>query len=149
MAQLAWTADPHGHVYWYNKRWFDYTGAAPDAMLAAGWTSVLNPGHVARVIEYARHSRASGDVFEDTFPLRAADGSYRWFLSRAVPIKDAEGRVLRWLGTHTDITEQRVMADELRQSAAELSQADRRKSEFLAMLAHELRNPLAPIRNAM
>jgi nitrogen-specific signal transduction histidine kinase len=74
--------------------------------------------------------------------LRGKDGQYRWFLSRAIPILDEQGKILRWFGTNTDITEQ-LAAEEV------LREADRRKNEFLAMLAHELRNPLAPIRNAL
>lgn len=80
-------------------------------------------------------------VWEVTFPLRGADGQYRWFLSRAEPIRDERGRVVRWLGTNTDITLQR-------EAEEALQQANQRKDDFLAMLAHELRNPLAPITTA-
>jgi signal transduction histidine kinase/ActR/RegA family two-component response regulator len=93
------------------------------------------------VKNYAR-CIALGEVWEDTFPLRGADGEYRWFLSRAIPIRGADGCVLRWFGTNTDITAQRDAEEALRL-------ADRRKDEFLAMLAHELRNPLAPISNSL
>ena len=91
----------------------------------------------------------TGEAWEDTFPLRGKDGEYRWFLSRARPIRDEEGNVVRWFGTNTDITEQREMADEIAQQAEQLADESRRKDEFLAMLSHELRNPLAPIRTAV
>ena len=110
-------------------------------MQDAGWHHLNDPAHAERVIANLRESFASGRAWEDTFPLRGKDGNFRWFLSRAVPIKDGHGRVLRWFGTNTDVTEQRLLKEQL-------EQADQRKDEFLAMLAHELRNPLAPIRTA-
>lgn len=149
MAQFAWTADASGAINWYNRRWYDYTGTTLESMRGWGWQAVHHPDHVDRVKERFRHFVAAGEPWEDTFPLRGVDGNYRWFLSRAVPIRNDAGTLLRWFGTNTDVTEQRDTAEELRQVAAELSQADRRKDEFLATLAHELRNPLAPIRNSL
>ena len=149
MSQFAWTADAKGWIYWYNERWYDYTGTTLDEMQGWGWKKVHHPDHVERVVKRLQWSWDTGEVWEDTFPLRGKDGSYRWFLSRALPIRDDAGNVLRWFGTNTDITEQREMADALRQNAAKLSEADQHKTEFLAMLAHELRNPLAPIRTAL
>jgi PAS domain S-box-containing protein len=142
IAQLAWTCDKLGNVTWYNQRWLDYTGLSFEDMRDWGWTKCHHPDHVDRVVASVTRSRQSGEVWEDTFPLRGRDGQYRWFLSRAVPIRDAEGNILRWFGTNTDVTEQLAAEESLRE-------ADRRKNEFLAMLAHELRNPLAPIRNAV
>ncbi|MGQ0618516.1 MAG: chemotaxis protein CheB [Panacagrimonas sp.] len=149
MAQLAWMADEKGHTFWFNRRWYDYTGTTLEQMQGWGWKTVHHPEYMDAVIERLQASWVSGETWEDTFPLRGRDGNYRWFLSHAVPIRDAAGQVRRWFGTHTDVTEQRQMANELRQNAADMSEADHRKNEFLAMLAHELRNPLAPIRNAL
>ncbi len=140
IAQLAWMADGDGGIFWYNKRWFDYTGRTLEEMRGWGWRSVHHPDHLERVVEKVRHCFETGAVWEDTFPLLGADGRYRWFLSRALPIRDASGRVTCWFGTNTDITEQREAEERLRA-------ADRRKDEFLAMLSHELRNPLAVIQN--
>ncbi|WP_397453539.1 GAF domain-containing protein [Pseudomonas sp. NA-150] len=111
MSQLAWTAQPSGHIYWYNKRWYDYTGTSLEAMQALGWRSVHHPDHFKRVTARVKHCFATGSVWEDTFPLRGKDGRYSWFLSRALPIRDAQGHVTHWLGTHTDITAQ-VNAEE-------------------------------------
>ena len=135
-------ADETGSIFWYNRRWFDYTGTALEEMQGWGWQAVHAPDHIDRVVEKYARCIALGEVWEDTFPLRGADGHYRWFLSRAIPIRDADGHVLRWFGTNTDITAQRDAEEALRL-------ADRRKDEFLAMLAHELRNPLAPIANSL
>ena len=111
MSQLAWTADPSGKIYWYNKRWYDYTGSSLEAMQALGWRSVHHPAHLERVTARLKHCFATGSVWEDTFPLRNQDGTYSWFLSRALPIRDGLGHVIHWLGTHTDITAQ-VNAEE-------------------------------------
>jgi PAS domain S-box-containing protein len=142
--QLAWMADPDGARSWYNNRWVEYVGMpadfAADAATARAWCwqDAHHPDHLARASAgYLDHIRR-GVVWEDTFPLRGRDGNYRWFLTRAVPIRDEAGAIVRWFGTNTDITEQREAENALRE-------ADRRKDEFLAMLAHELRNPLAPI----
>ena len=106
IAQLAWMADGTGSIFWYNKRWFDYTGTTLEEMKGWGWRAVHHPAHVDRVVEKITECFRTGEVWEDTFPLRAQDGSYRWFLSRAMPIRDENGQITRWLGTNTDITDQ-------------------------------------------
>jgi PAS domain S-box-containing protein len=106
ISQFAWTADQTGWIYWYNKRWHDYTGTNPEDMEGWGWQKVHHPEHVERVVRRIKESFESGTPWEDTFPLRGADGSYRWFLSRALPIRNEAGDVVRWFGTNTDITKQ-------------------------------------------
>jgi PAS domain S-box-containing protein len=106
ISQFAWTADANGWIYWYNKRWHDYTGTTPEDMEGWGWQKVHHPEHVERVVRRIKESFEGGTPWEDTFPLRGADGSYRWFLSRALPIRNEAGEVVRWFGTNTDITKQ-------------------------------------------
>ncbi len=149
ISQFAWIADAAGWLYWYNQRWYDYTGTTLEEMQGWGWKSVHHPDHVERVVAHFQHSLDTGELWEDTFPLRGKDGNYRWFLSRAVPIRDASGNITHWFGTNTDVTEQREAAEIQRELADKLREADRHKDEFMAMLAHELRNPLAPLRNAL
>jgi PAS domain S-box-containing protein len=142
MSQSAWMADESGRIFWYNRRWYDYTGTRREDMERTGWRNVLHPEHVDRVGRSLAHAWASGEPVEDLFLLRRHDGEFRWFLSRVEPIRDAGGdRVTRWLGTATDVTEQHQAEQQLRES-------DRRKDEYLAMLGHELRNPLAAIHSA-
>ena len=106
MSQLAWTADAQGSRYWYNKRWYDYTGTTLEEMQGWGWQKMQHPDHVDRVVNRLRQCFETGSPWEDTFPLRGRDGSYRWFLSRALPIRDESGDLIRWFGTLTDITAQ-------------------------------------------
>ncbi|GCE28734.1 hypothetical protein KDA_42180 [Dictyobacter alpinus] len=115
ISQLAWMADQSGWIFWYNQRWYDYTGTTLQEMQGWGWQKVHHPDHVQRVREKFRHYLAIGEIWEDTFPLRGKDGEYRWFLSRAIPLKDEKGRVLRWFGTNTDVTEQWQAEEALRQ----------------------------------
>jgi PAS domain S-box-containing protein len=103
--QLAWMANEKGYVFWYNDRWFDYTGTNLEQMRGWGWQKVHHPDHVKRVVEKITRCFQSGEVWEDTFPLRGRDGSYHLFLSRAVPVRDPSGKALRWVGTNTDISE--------------------------------------------
>jgi PAS domain S-box-containing protein len=106
ISQFAWTADASGWIYWYNKRWHDYTGMTLEDMEGWDWQKVHHPEHVDRVVERIRGCFETGTPWEDTFPLRGKDGTYRWFLSRAMPIRNEAGDVVRWFGTNTDVTEQ-------------------------------------------
>ncbi len=149
MDQLAWICEELGNVTWYNQRSLDYTGMSFEDLRSWGWRQAVHPDYVDGVIESVNRSRDTGESWEDTFPLRGKDGNYRWFLSRAVPIRDEAGQAVRWFGTNTDITEHLRIQEELRRVAAEMSIANRRKTEFLAILGHELRNPLAPLRSGL
>ena len=117
IAQLAWMADSKGSIFWYNKRWFDFTGTRMADMEAWGWQRVHHPDHLERVVQKWKANIRSGQVWEDTFPLRGANGAYRWFLSRAMPIRDHTDTIVLWCGTNTDITEQRLATQRLRQKA--------------------------------
>jgi PAS domain S-box-containing protein len=111
LPQLAWMADEKGWIYWFNRRWYEYTGTSFDEVEGWGWRKVHHPDHIAGVVEKIQRSWKTGEPWEDTFPLRGADGQYRWFLSRADPLHDAEGRVTRWFGTNTDITEKQRLEE--------------------------------------
>ena len=113
ISQLAWMADEKGHTFWYNDRWFDYTGTTLLEMSGWGWQKVHHPDHLQRVVDKISKCFQTGEVWEDTFPLRGRDGIYRPFLSRAVPIRDAKGKVSRWFGTNTDISDRQAIEDAL------------------------------------
>ena len=101
--QLMWIADSSGYIYWYNSHWYDYTGTSPEQMAGWGWKSVHDPELLPTVMERWTQSIETGEPFEMIFPLRSASGTFRSFLTRIAPMKDADGRVLRWFGTNTDI----------------------------------------------
>ncbi|MHB0958572.1 MAG: PAS domain S-box protein [Pirellulaceae bacterium] len=116
IAQFAWMADEAGEIFWYNQRWYDFTGTNLEEMKEGGWRNIPHPEHLDRVLTKFRQHIATGQTWEDTFPLRAKEGHYRWFLSRAVPIRDENGRIWRWFGTNTDITEQQAAEEALREN---------------------------------
>jgi PAS domain S-box-containing protein len=139
---IIWTAAPDGTITYANERWFRYTGLTPEQN-ARDWPRyVLHPDDRERCEAQWRRALADGTEYEIEVRNRRSDGEYRWFLTRAVPARDAQGRVTAWFGSTTDI-------DDRKRAEAALQEDDRRKDEFLAMLGHELRNPLAPIRNAV
>jgi PAS domain S-box-containing protein len=140
--QLAWMADSQGNLFWYNRRWYEFTGTTPADMEGWGWAKVHDPELLPQVIEKWKVSLTSGKSFEMTFPLRAADGSYRYFLTLATPVFDAHGEIARWFGTNTDVTEQRLSAEALRQTE-KLAATGR----LAASIAHEINNPLEAVTN--
>jgi PAS domain S-box-containing protein len=128
---LAWTARPDGFIDYYNARWFDYTGTTLEQMQGWGWKSVHDPAMLDAVVERWQRSIATGEPFEMEFPIRGADGTFRWFLTRVKPLHDAEGRLVRWFGSNTDIDDRR--------------RNDNFREMFLGILGHDLRNPLSTI----
>ncbi|NIA56712.1 response regulator [Massilia sp. TW-1] len=138
ISQHAWTLDANGHFEWFNLRWKEYTGLTGDD-LDGQWRTVSDhPAHRDRIQQGLRHAVEAGEAWQDIFPLRAREGTWHWFLVCAVPIRDKEGNVKRWFGTCTNI-------DDRWQLEQELKDGNRRRDEFIATLAHELRNPLAPV----
>ncbi len=145
MSQFAWMARPDGTAYWFNKRWYDYTGTTFEEVEGLGWLSVHHPDHVDRIMESAKRSWETGKPFEETFPIRGKDGTYRWFLARALPVRDTTGQITQWFGSHTDITEiieNEVMLENARRTAELATKA---RGEFLANMSHEIRTPMTAI----
>jgi len=115
--QLAWMAEADGHIFWYNQRWYEYTGTTFEQMEGWAWQTVHDPAMLPKVLERWQAAIAGGIPFEMEFPLRGADGRFGMFLTRVMPAKNSEGRVVRWFGTNTDITELK-RADEMRERLA-------------------------------
>ena len=118
--QLSWMANADGWIFWYNQRWYEYTGTTPEQMEGWGWQSVHDPEVLPNVLERWKTSIATGEPFDMVFPLRGADGVYRPFLTRVMPVRDRDGKVARWFGTNTDISEQRKTEQALRESEERL-----------------------------
>jgi PAS domain S-box-containing protein len=103
MPQIVWTADREGKATYYNRRWFEYTGMTPEDADEAAWLRVVHPEDAPQAVERRRETLETGNVFEVEYRFRAADGSYRWHLGRAIPIRDEQGEIELWVGTATDI----------------------------------------------
>lgn len=145
ISPFAWMADENGWIFWYNKQWFDYTGTKLDEVKGWGWKKVFHPDHRERVVSSFKKALETGENWEDTFPIRAKDGSYGWFLSRALPIRDENGRIIRWFGSNTDITQLRAAKEDLIVAKEKAEENDRLKSAFMANMSHEIRTPMTGI----
>ncbi len=121
--QLTWIANPDGHIFWYNRRWYDYTGTTFEQMEGWKWQSVHDPRELPGVLERWNASIATGEPFDMVFPLKGADGVFHPFLTRVMPVKNASAQVERWFGTNTDITESQRREDELRDARSQLQVA--------------------------
>jgi PAS domain S-box-containing protein len=142
MPQLVWTAEPDGTVDYYNDAAEGYSGVErlPDGRWR--WEPVLHPDDLEPTRRAWADALRTGKAYQVAHRVKGRDGRHRWHLSRGVPVRDAAGRIVKWYGTATDIDDQKLAEEALRET-------DQRKNEFLAMLSHELRNPLAPIRNSV
>ncbi len=118
--QLAWMARPDGHIFWYNRRWYEYTGTAPEEMEGWGWQSVHHPDVLPKVLDRWKASIDSGKPFDMVFPLKGADGQFRPFLTRVNPLTNEGGQILYWFGTNTDVTELREAREALADSEERL-----------------------------
>jgi two-component system CheB/CheR fusion protein len=140
--QLIWINSPAGETEYYNDRWHDYTGTDASDGRGTLWYGRVHLEDLPRLMEARARGLASGEPYEFEYRLRRHSGEHRWHICRVVPFRNPEGGIAAWFGTATDIHDRKLAEEALRE-------ADGRKDEFLATLAHELRNPLAPIRNAV
>ena len=141
MPQMVWSTRPDGFHDYYNDQWYRFTGVLHGSTNGDGWNSLFHADDQELAWAKWRHSLRTGETYEVEYRLRHHSGHYRWVLGRAQPVFDEAGKIVRWMGTCTDIHAQKLVEEAWRRESL-------RKDEFLAMLAHELRNPLAPISTA-
>ncbi|MES2466455.1 MAG: response regulator [Verrucomicrobiota bacterium] len=141
MPHCVWETDPHGTTTYRNLKWLSFSGHPHGA--SDSWLELVHPDEAVHLRTVWESTLQAGEDSEwYCRHRRASDGEYRWFHVKAAAVRNAQGNIVRWVGTSTDIHEQKIAQEALRA-------ADRRKNEFLAMLGHELRNPLAAIRHAV
>jgi hypothetical protein len=122
MPMLCWMADEAGSIYWFNRRWYEYTGMTPEQTFGWGWQAAHDPAALPDVLERWKNSIANVIPFEAVFPLRGSDSVFRPFLTRAAPVRNETGRILRWFGTNTDISGQSAAEESLRELNETLEQ---------------------------
>jgi PAS domain S-box-containing protein len=145
---LAFSISPDGKNEWVNRRWVEYSGRSQESSSGSGWRSTVHPDDLDEHVKKWQKSLASGEPFENEARRRSANGEYRWFLGRAVPLRDAHGNILKWYGTLTDIEDRKKAEQErerLRRLQADLAHVNRvsMMGEMAASLSHELKQPIA------
>jgi len=145
---LIWSADLDRHNDWFSPSWTAYTGRSVDELLGDGWTRAVHPEDVDRCLGIRATSFEARAPFSMDLRLRRHDGQYRWMLDNGVPRFGADGAAIGFVGSCVDIHERKELEESLAERTQQLRLAERRQGQFLAMLSHELRNPLAPIANA-
>lgn len=143
---FAWTALPNGYVDFVNRHWEEYTGFSGERAAGSGWRDAIHPQDLERHAEKWRRSLATGELFQNEVRYRQAAGrQYRWFLTRAVPLRDKRGKILKWYGISTDIEDRKRAEHERAQLQADLAHVNRVSllGEMAASVSHELKQPIA------
>ncbi|HEX5273007.1 MAG TPA: PAS domain-containing protein, partial [Gemmataceae bacterium] len=115
---LVWVSGPDGATQYVNRRWREYTGLSPEEAMGWGWQSVIHPDDVPGAVDLWRRALRAGGPYAAEFRLRGADGTYRWHIDRALPLRDGRGDITHWFGTCTDVEEQKRAEQALRASEA-------------------------------
>jgi len=145
---LIWSAGLDRHNDWFSPSWSAYTGRNADELLGDGWTRAIHPEDLDRCLGIRATSFEARAPFSMDLRVRRHDGQYRWMLDNGVPRFGADGAAIGYVGSCVDIHERKELEESLAERTQQLRLAERRQGQFLAMLSHELRNPLAPIANA-
>ncbi|MGO4877886.1 PAS domain-containing protein [Pedobacter psychrotolerans] len=129
---VVWSSKPDGYLDYINKRWFDQTGKGDDETLGSRWAENVHPDDVPDAIKTWKASLETGNPYEIEFRCLDKYGTYRWYLVRAIPLKDAEGNIIKWYGTNTDIHHQKEL--------------EKQKDDFLGIASHELKTPVTSLK---
>ena len=131
--EIMWTANPDGVDDYFNRKWFDYTGMTLEQSCGTGWTVIVHPDDLAPCLSRWESALRSGESYDVQYRLRGKDGVYRWFLGRANPIRSAEGGIVKWFGTCTDIEDQKqgqqILEDQILERTMQLADTNTRLEE--------------------
>ncbi len=141
----VWTALPDGNLDYVSRRTEEFFGWPQEKLIGNGWTEGIHPEDLAATGAAWAQALAAGEPYETEFRLLGADGQWSWHLGRAIPLRDADGRVIRWFGSNTNIDVQQRISEERERLKHEAQAANKAKMEFLAAMSHELRTPLNAI----
>jgi PAS domain S-box-containing protein len=140
MPQIVWTGQPDGHVDYFNSRWYEFTGFDPESTGEAGWEAILHPDDLERWHKAWKAAVDSAEPYNIEYRLfDRQDRRWRWFVARAVAVRDARGDVFKWFGSCTDIDEQKRVQEDLRHANYDLEQ-------FAFSASHDLQEPLRSIK---
>jgi PAS domain S-box-containing protein len=144
LPQLVWASDTNGDRVYTNRRYMEYTGIPEEGLMGGRWRELLHPADLERTNRLWAHSMATGEPYQNEYRIRRHDGVYRSFLVRGVAMRNVEGEIERWLGSATDIHDQKLAEEAVRRTE-KLAAAGR----LAATIAHEINNPLAAVTNAL
>src|SRR5262249_23743204 len=145
LPQLVWSATPDGACDYFSTQWTEHTGVPESDLLGWRWLVTLHPDDREPTRRLWTDSVAGRRPYDVEYRVRRSDGVYRWFKTRGTPIRDRQGRIFKWFGTCTDITDAKLAAEELRLAKEAAESANRAKDEFLANVSHEIRTPMNAI----
>jgi PAS domain S-box-containing protein len=145
MPQIVWGARADGHFDYYNRRWYEFTGRPEGPSGDASWADVVHPDDQKDALARWHSAIKTGQAYEIEYRLRKKEGDYRWYLTRALPVRNDSDSIMRWFGTCTDIDERKRTEDQLRASTVKLLQSNRELEDFAAVASHDLQEPLRKI----
>lgn len=129
---VVWASKPDGNLDYINQRWYDQSGKSPKETIGANWTEALHPDDLPLASKAWKHALETGEAYETEFRCLNKHGDYRWYLVRALPLKDAEGKIVKWYGTNTDVQHQKEL--------------EQQKDNFLGIASHELKTPVTSLK---
>lgn len=139
LPQIIWTVNPDGFTDYYNDRWYEFSGEPIGTLDSNIWKRIVHQSDLDGMISRWLNSFQAGTVYVDEIRMwDQVTKSYRWYLSRAIPIKDSTGKVIQWVGTSTDINDRKISSEELKRIL-------RMRDEFLSIVSHELKTPVTTL----
>jgi PAS domain S-box-containing protein len=144
--QIVWTALPDGYEDFHNKKLAEYSGLAIEEVDGDGWQQIIHPDDYEPTLATWRECLRTGEPYQVKYRFKRHDGEYRWFLGRALPLKDATGKIVKWFGTCTDIHEEELSKIQLQDANQELTHINEVLDNFVYMAAHDLKSPVSSLK---